>query len=99
MTVCRKNCWPRRTLTVACVSVRPFGATSREVREDSGPQNKGISDNESSDQKTIYSRVQSPGRRPCWLGETGGGGGRGSRHRHEPPLRVDAQGIAAWAAR
>lgn len=33
-----------------------------EVREDSGPRYNGISDNENSDQKTIYIGVQSPGR-------------------------------------
>jgi hypothetical protein len=32
-----------------------------EVREISGPQNKGISDNGSSDQKAIHSSIQSPG--------------------------------------
>jgi hypothetical protein len=39
------------------------------VRENSGPQNRVISDREAGDQKTIYSRVQSPSRRSCRLGK------------------------------
>ena len=53
----------------------PIGACC-EVREISGPQNKGISDNETSDQKAIHSRIQSPGRRTCGFGKTSGGSGR-----------------------
>jgi hypothetical protein len=85
---------PFRTLSGAI-----WRYTKAEVREISGPRNRGISDNDTSDQKTIYSGIQSPGCRACGFGKTSGGSGRRARDRHEPPLPVGAQRWAACAAR